>query len=256
MDQTILRSLIGPTDPDPVEVVNPGSSSSILLVCEHAGRAIPRALQETAPPQEVIDSHRGWDIGAEGVARRLARALAAPLVLQRYSRLVIDCNRPPGVPSSIPTLSDHEEIRFNLSATDSERRDRVEKIFDPFDRAISTLLEKPDRTAAFSIHSFTPQMDGRARPWHVGFLTRRSGATALSLMASIRRQDPTMSLALNEPYQITEDTDWFIPRHAETRDLHHCLIEIRNDQLRDAAGIDRWARLLATSITEFMEAQT
>ncbi|MEM1360761.1 MAG: N-formylglutamate amidohydrolase [Pseudomonadota bacterium] len=226
-----------------------------MLICEHSARAIPQALRGLAPPEEIVDSHRGWDIGAGDLARRVSHALDAPLVLQRYSRLVIDCNRPPGVPSSIPVISDHEEISFNSGLTEADRQARMEEIFQPFDRAISKLLKDRKRSAAFSIHSFTPRMDGRDRPWNAGVLTRRSVPTAQALMASLRRQDPSLMLALNEPYQITDDTDWFIPRHAEPWGLPHSLIEIRNDQLRDADGVNRWANLLTKSIADFMEAQ-
>jgi predicted N-formylglutamate amidohydrolase len=75
-------------------------------------------------------------------------------------------------------------------------------------------------------------------------------------MASVSRQQPALELALNQPYQIDDETDWFVPRHAETRGLPHCLIEIRNDQIDHPQGAKLWAGYLATAIAEFMETLT
>ncbi len=115
-------------------------------------------------------SHRGWDIGAETVARQIADLLGAPLVIQRYSRLVIDCNRPPFSPQSIPYVSDHADIPGNIGACHQKKTERIKAIFDPMNAAIKQLFET-SRRAAFSIHSFTTEMDGKSRPWHAGFLT-------------------------------------------------------------------------------------
>ena len=88
--------------------------------------------------------------------------------------------------------------------------------------------------------------------WHAGFLGRRDATTPQRLLTVIAERDPALSLALNQPYQIDDVTDWFIPRHAETRGLKHALIEIRNDELRDDAGIARWADLLTAAISEVL----
>ena len=57
--------------------------------------------------------HIGWDIGIAGVAERMSSALDAHLVAQRYSRLVIDCNRPPEAASSIPVISEATRVPGN-----------------------------------------------------------------------------------------------------------------------------------------------
>ena len=101
MSQALESTLLTPSDPPPVDLVNGESDAPLLLVCEHGGHAVPDRLS-LGVTDEVRLSHRGWDIGAEAVARRLADHLGAPLVIQRYSRLVIDANRPPLSPTSMP----------------------------------------------------------------------------------------------------------------------------------------------------------
>ena len=252
MNDALDSSLIGKTDPTPVEVLYEDTASDIMLVCEHAGRAIPQSLGTLGISDDVLNSHRGWDIGAEMVARELANLLKASLVIQNYSRLVIDCNRPPMTPQSIPCESDHAHIPGNIAACQSEKADRVKAIFDPMNAAIKRLFKTP-RRAAFSIHSFTSEMDGKWRPWHAGFLTRASLDTAETLIMAIQKRQPELTLAINEPYTIDNETDWFIPHYAEALDLPHCLIEIRNDQIDHHEGAIFWAELLAEAINELME---
>ncbi|MEM7445301.1 MAG: N-formylglutamate amidohydrolase [Pseudomonadota bacterium] len=245
---TVASPLLSDADPAPVEVVPGAPGAPVVFVCEHAGRIVPNRLKNLGVVPGVLNSHRGWDIGAVDVARQLASLLDAPLVLQRYSRLVIDSNRPPNSVASIPEISDGETIPGNVGLSLAAREARIEEIFAPMDRAIDELFEAEPRRAGLSIHSFTPNLGGLPRPWHAGFLSRRDPSTAKALHDAVAAMRPDLTLGINEPYQIEDETDWFVPRHAETRGLRHCLIEIRNDQLPDEAAAEEWADLLAQAI--------
>lgn len=249
-----VSRLLGDDDPHPVEWVNRDSDAGVLLLCEHAGKQLPQSHALLGLSNAELDSHIGWDIGAARLARQLAGILQAPLILQRYSRLLIDCNRPPGSESSIPQISGGITIPANLKVCNDEIKNRQTEVFEPLDLAIQQALERFPRKAVFSIHSFTPKMnDQPQRPWHAGFLSRTDHSTGNILMASIHSHNPELILAMNQPYSIDDEGDWFIPRYAETRNLSHCLIEIRNDQLLDNKGIDTWASLLASAIESVME---
>lgn len=253
MNASAVEPLLTAADPAPVEVVNEGSEAPLLLLCEHAGQAVPAVLDGLGVSAEVIDSHRGWDIGAAAVARELADLMEAPLVLQGYSRLVIDGNRPPGGTGSMLEVSDGAVIPGNRALSQADKEARIREIFEPMDQAIVTAFAAAERRAAFSIHSFTPRLGMVDRPWHAGFLSRASLPTARQLMARVASAEPDLVLAINEPYQIDDETDWFIPVHAERRGLPHSLIEIRNDQIADDAGAAHWARLLAEAIGDVLE---
>jgi predicted N-formylglutamate amidohydrolase len=257
MESQFQSSLLSSKDPYPVEVINAESSALVLLLCEHAGCQVPERLGDLGLPNSTLRSHIGWDIGAESVAREISRQLSAPLVLQRYSRLVIDGNRPPHSTQSIPEISFGTIIPANQNLAPSEKSVRIKAIFDPMTQAIEEGFARCRRSAAFSIHSFTPQdANGNSRPWHAGFLSRKSLKTAQKLLDSVRQQDPDLALALNEPYQIEDETDWFIPVFAEAKELPHCLIEIRNDQISDAAGIEKWANLLVPAVNKVLSELT
>ena len=245
--------LLGAADPVPVEVYQAQSAVPVMLLCEHAGQAVPHALAGLGLPEGAIDGHIGWDIGAEKLARALADRLHCPLILQRYSRLVIDCNRPPGSDGSIPVRSDGVPVPANVGLAAHDRHLREREIFDPMNDAITTALDACPRRAVFSIHSFTRCFQGQDRRWDAGFLTRRDEKSAQHLMSAIAAVAPELTLALNQPYQIDDTSDWFIPRHAEPRGLRHTLIEVRNDHLRDADGVARWADLLVPAIRSILE---
>lgn len=249
------HALLSARDPVPVEWVNPDSVSPLLLVCEHAGRAVPSGLAGLGLPDGAIDAHIGWDIGALAVARRIAARLDAPLVAQRYSRLVIDCNRPPLSPGAIPACSDGIEVPANQAMSPQQRMARVREIFDPFAAAVEEGFARAPRRLAISIHSFTPAMRNRAdRPWHAGFLARQDLDTSRRLIDHIAQAAPHLCLALNEPYQVDSETDWFIPTQCEARHIRHSLVEIRNDQVRTPDGQDLWAEYLSDAIRAILPA--
>ena len=84
-------------------VYNADAASPFLLVADHAGNLMPRALGRLGLVEAELQRHIAWDIGIAGLGRLLADALDATLIQQNYSRLVIDCNRPLDAVSSIPT---------------------------------------------------------------------------------------------------------------------------------------------------------
>jgi len=247
-----MNALIESTDPPPVEWLNYDSDSPIVIVCEHAGNQVPAALNNLGLKDKQLSAHIGWDIGAAAVARDLAVRLGAIAVLQRYSRLVIDCNRPPDAPDSIPALSDGVAVPANQNLSASERRQRVEEIFQPWDQAFQSLFSSHAREAAFAIHSFTPVLAGVERPWDVGFLYREDSETSAALAECVREMAPDLTVGMNEPYAVDDESDWFVPRYGETLGLKHSLIEIRNDHLTTAQDQRWWSMLLASVIRQVL----
>src|SRR5262249_38829206 len=158
-------------------VVNADSDSPFILVCEHAGRQIPRSLGALGLPQSELRRHIAWDIGAEAVARGLSDSLHAPLVLQRYSRLVYDCNRPPDAADAIPQLSELTPVPGNQKLTPEARLSRIQAIYRPFHAAIAALLDgraaRGISSILVTIHSFTPVYKGVRRALDVGILHDR-----------------------------------------------------------------------------------
>ncbi|MBJ3774180.1 N-formylglutamate amidohydrolase [Acuticoccus mangrovi] len=244
--------LLSPGDPLPVEVVRPDAPNTVLLTCEHAGLAIPSCLGDLGVADADLRDHVGWDIGAAQVCRRMARRLDAAAVLQPYSRLVVDCNRPPEAVDFVPALSHGVAVPANEGISGRDRARRLE-IFVPYQSEISCRIARPRVRIALSIHSFTPVLSRRTRPWDVGFLFRKDTATSAYLAETLAALAPGATIGLNEPYSIDDASDWFVPRHGEPSGVPHALVEIRNDHLRKPEGCALWADLLAECVICFLE---
>lgn len=241
-----VESLPEPDEPPAVEVVNTEGRSSLVLVCDHASNRIPRRLGVLGLEPAQLSDHIAWDPGAAEVARRLATLLDAPLVLSGYSRLVVDCNRLPANPESIPEQSAGVSIPGNCGLTPQERDIRLRGMFWPYHRAIETLLDERFHRPSllFSIHSFTAILDGEERPWPIGVSCGHDRRLA-RLMREALTQHLGAVVGDNEPYPIDVDVDYTIPVHGEGRGLPHVMIEIRQDGIRTTAGAATWAARLA-----------
>jgi predicted N-formylglutamate amidohydrolase len=208
---------------------------------------VPGGLGDLGLPPEEFDRHIAWDIGAAGVARKLAEMLQAPCILQRYSRLVIDCNRSPGQPDSIAEVSDGTTIPANLNLSDEDRAARLHLIHAPYHAAIAAELDaraaRGLTTAMVAVHSFTPVMRGVARPWLMGVLHLGDSAFSDAVLAELRRE-ARLNCGDNEPYMM-DGTDYTIPLHAIGRGLPYVELEIRQDLIAEEDGQAEYAALLA-----------
>src|SRR6185369_13457271 len=252
-----MERLLAPDEPDAVAVQNPNGASEILLISDHAGRRIPRRLGTLGLGDADLERHIAWDIGIRDVTTQIADKLGATYIYQRYSRLVIDCNRKPGLAQSIMLVRDGTEVPGNRNLTAEEVRAREVEILHPYQRAIERELDR--RTAAgrpaviFAMHSCTPVFGNEApRPWHVGVIAHRDwriGQALLDLLSA----ETDLCVGKNKPYELNMETDYTIPVHAEGRGLPYVEIEIRQDLIADAAGQRKWAELLGGLLPRVVE---
>lgn len=240
--------LLEADEPAAFVVEHAEGGSDFLLVCDHAGRRLPRALGSLGLSETQLASHIAWDIGAAGLARQLAQRLEAALVLQPYSRLVIDCNRPLDAADSIPARSEWARIGGNEDLPAAAAESRRREIFEPYHAALGGILEARRRaqrpTILLALHSFTPSYLGAARPWHIGLMYRRDARLAAPLLAQLRR-DERLQVGDNQPYAIDDGSDYTLPVHGEARRIPHLGIELRQDLIGDEPGQAAWAGRLA-----------
>ena len=248
MYDAAMTSLLAADEPSPVRILQPDAGSDFFLAADHAGRRIPRALASLGLDDSELDRHIAWDIGIAAVTEALAARLDATAVLQTYSRLVIDCNRAPDHPTSIPTVSEATPVPGNQGLDAAARTARREAIFDPYHAAIAALIDgraaAGRRTVLVAMHSFTPVFHNVVRIVEIGVLYHHP--TPLSrIMLDLLRGEPGLVVGDNEPYAITDTSDYTAPVHAEARGLDHVEIEIRQDLIAEPPGQAAWAERMA-----------
>lgn len=248
--------ILAADDPPPFFVHRPDGASDLFITCDHAGNLIPKRLGTLGLEPMHLVRHIAWDVGAAGLSRRLSELLDATVVTQTYSRLVIDCNRQITRHDSIATRSEDTDIPGNLNLPAGEAEARAREIFAPYHDAIVTALNA--RAAAgrpnvlVAMHSFTPVYHGQSRPWHIGLLYNRNGRLA-TILKALMAEDPELCIGDNQPYAVSDDSDYGIPVHGEQRGIPHIEIEMRHDLIESAAAQAEWAERLADWFTRALQ---
>ena len=228
-----------------------------MFSCDHASHRVPRCLGDLGLAKEDLQDHIGWDPGAAELTETLARRFDAPAALSNYSRLVIDCNRAPGRPDSIPEVSDGVYVPGNFNLPADEALERKLTFFWPYHETIATLMDdvraRGDEPCFVAIHTFTPKLrSGFARAWHYGVLWDRDERIGPRLIAALRRH-PGLVVGDNEPYSARDNFDFSQGHHATSKGLASALIEVRADLVREPEGLRRHARILGDALEQVFD---
>ncbi len=249
LEERLLTTSDGPA----FAVENARGSSPVVLVCEHASNAIPARLGGLGLDAEVLASHAAYDIGALETARRMSAHLDAPLVRQRFSRLVYDCNRPPEAPDAMPVRSEVFEIAANAGLGAAERAARTEEIYRPFHAAVAETIEshvaRGLSPVLVTVHSFTRVYCGKRRDVDFGILEDRDTRLSDRLLSACESWEDC-AVRRNEPYGAGDGVTHTLRLHAVPRGLMNVMFEIANDLVTDGAGQEAWARRLSDLLRE------
>lgn len=252
-DEASAAPHLSPAEPDPppFDVVNQEAASRTVLLCDHAGRAIPHSHGTLGLDETMLYRHIAWDIGAGDVTRRLADLIDAPALLANYSRLYIDPNRKLDHPASILAQSDGIDVPGNASVDAQEAARRAEHAFWPYQTRALEMIEQAEThceaAAIVCIHSFTPIMEGFDRPWHIGVLWNHDGRIAKPLLDTLS-QTPGVVVGDNKPYSGNDPPGYGLNVYGSDAGRPHVTIEIRQDLIDTHHGADEWARVVAAAL--------
>ncbi len=230
----------------PVRVFGEERKARWLIVCDHGVSTVPNWLNGGSLGLSHGDMarHIAYDIGAAGVALRLAERLEAPAVMANFSRLVIDPNRGEDDPTLVRRLYDETIIPANRRIDSLEIEQRLADCYRPYHTEVERLAARHADTIVISVHSFSPQLrHHEPRPWHAGLLFAEDRRLSMPLLDLLRAEEGLV-VGENEPYSgyLAGDT---IDRHALRKGRLNTLIEIRNDLIADDDGQSDWAERFA-----------
>jgi predicted N-formylglutamate amidohydrolase len=151
--------------------------------------------------EALLDSHRGWDVGALDLARQVAAAFGVPLYAATTTRLLVDLNRSIGHPQLF------SEVTRALPR--ARRQNLVDRHYRPHrqvvEAEIARFVASGRRVIHVASHSFTPVLDDVPRRADVAWLydPRRPGETAFarSWMRQLAHLAPDLRLRRNYPYR-------------------------------------------------------
>ena len=231
-----------------VETMNVDGAAPLLIACDHAGNKIPESLFGLGMSAAHLQQHIAYDIGALAVAELISDALHCPLVAAQFSRLLIDPNRGLDDPTLVMKLSDGDIIpanrRVDRFADNAAWQARIDDYYKPYNAAIEAALAqaKAQKIAPIilSVHSFTPQWRGAARPWHAAVLWDKDDRLK-QVMTDYMAAQPEVVFGDNEPYTGRLKNDCLY-RHGTQNGLPHALIELRQNEIDTPRGQAVWAQ--------------
>lgn len=226
-----------------------------LVTCDHATNRVPGWVGGGSLGIDAadMDRHIALDVGAAGLALRLAERLEAPCILSDFSRLVIDPNRGEDDPTLVMRLYDGTIIPANRRIGPAELRERLDRLYRPYHTALARLAARRPDTVIVAVHSFTPCLRGRApRPWHAGILYPEQDPRLSRRLIAELAADPALCVGENQPYHGWLPGD-SIDRHALRHNRHNTLIEVRNDLISGTQGQAEWAERLAAALIRAMQ---
>ncbi len=233
------------------DIVRGAGGTSVIVICDHATNLVPPEYGTLGLDDIQLNRHIGYDIGALPVALGLGQRLGATVISSRFSRLLIDPNRGEDDPTLIMQLSDGAIVPGNAALDAAGRAQRIAAFHAPYHAAIAAELDATLAgglvPAVVSIHSFTEAWRGVPRKWHAAVLWDQDPRLAVPLLRELRTRTG-LEVGDNEPYagHLRDDS---IYRHATLRGLPNVLVEIRQDQVREAQGQREWGGLLADSLS-------
>lgn len=229
-------------------VLRPRGRSRFVLLCDHASNHIPTEFRNLGLTESDLRRHIAWDIGAAGVTESLSGQLDSPAILSGVSRLVIDCNRQLKSPELIPAIIHGTSVPGNAAIDAASRKARIERWYEPYHDAVETVLidrfGRGIESIVLSIHSMTPMLHGRIRPWQIALSSHTDRRLTDPVLAALRGPGD-LQVGDNEPFCIDPLIDYSVPFHALRRGLPHLQVEFRQNEIATAAAQRRWASRFA-----------
>lgn len=231
----IAGNLLSPADPPVYDWIEDNGAASCLIICEHGGNALPAAMGTLGLPPEDLQKHFAVDVGARALAETLASDLGLCGIFANYSRLAVDLNRWPHAADIFAAAAENKAVPGNLDLSSEEKEERILRLYEPFHARIERWLDdrllRNRRPSIVTLHSFTPVLNGVARPREICVVSNADRRMADPVISAFRAA--RYAVGDNDPFDGRKGISATFNRHGVNRGLPHLMIEFRNDLLRD-----------------------
>ena len=218
------------------------AAGGVLVISDHASNHVPPGIDLGIAP-ELLGQHIAIDLGVAEVGALLARQPGFAAFQCAFSRLVCDVNRDEHAPGTVPVASDGHAIPGN-AIDHAGHLARLARFHAPYHAALERQMARCEPGLILSLHSFTPRLASHpdeARPWQVGVLYNDDDRAARIAIPLLEAEGVVVGDQL--PYS-GKLLNYTMNRHAEAPGRRYLGIELRQDEIADAAGQERWAERL------------
>lgn len=216
-----------------------------VLTVEHAEERIPEGFVWPQEDDWLRGTHWAVDLHIAPFARALAARIGAPTVLSRFSRLLVDPNRPLDSDTLFRRVAEGRLVHVNAFLDDAERARRLAALYHPYHAAADDLVARHPTASVLGLHSFTPEYEGQRRAVEIGVLFDDDEDIATAFHAALLRFGH--DVRLNQPYSGRHGL-MFGPQAHASRYGRPCLeLELRQDLLADPAGRARLVEAVAAA---------
>lgn len=230
------------------DFVEGSADAPVFITCEHASERLFEPYVLAGRDARLVGTHWAFDPGAAELTRELAAALDAPAVLARFSRLIVDPNRPEDSPTLLRDIADDEPVHLNLHVKPDDRAARIARFHAPFHRAIDLGVARCAAPLIFPVHTFTDDYQGEKRSMELGVLFDTEDELAESLRFALASAG--FVVAMNEPWSGKDGLIYSGERHARAHGRRVLELETRQDRAIDAAFRARLVPVLARFLRE------
>lgn len=224
----------------------------LILTCEHAGNEIPISYKGVfRDAEKILQTHRGYDPGAMDLYLQL-QELAASSFYHTTSRLLVEVNRSKNHPQLFSS--------FTKPLPEKQKKEILENYYFPYrkkvEEEISKLLAKKQAVLHLSVHSFTPELNGKKRKTDIGLLYDPSRPEEKQLCKNLKLKilqfSPDLTVRFNYPY--LGRADGFTTYLRKRFPVNYMGIEMEvNQKFADLAGNSYTALVIKSTIFEALK---
>lgn len=218
---------------------------SLLITCEHASNAIPKAYQKLfSTAEKILETHLAYDIGAAALYTAFQKKQTGYYIRGKWSRLLVDLNR---------SISKERCFsQYTKALNQGEKQIILEKYYYPYRHAvfenISDLLEQKKNVLHLSLHSFTPYLHGKKRETDIGLLYDPARPTEKNFAAHLKNLLKTKincRIRYNYPYKgISDGLTSTCRQHFPTTDYAGIEIECNQKLLKNPVTLKQLSAAL------------
>lgn len=172
----------------------------LIVTCEHGGNLIPKDYNHYFKDSEdVLNSHRGYDLGALDVFKTL-EPIADYGLYSETSRLLIELNRSLHHP--------HSFSQFTKSLPKNDKKKIITSYYFPYRNEVENIIrdwiQQNETILHLSIHSFTPILNKVKRHADIGLLYDSKRVNEKTFCKSFKKElnllNPSLKICFNYPY--------------------------------------------------------